>query len=42
MKLNIKLPHSTWHFTPATGVKESGKRYSCAKAKRAARRQINE
>ena len=42
MKLNIKLPLRTWRFNPATGVKESAKRYSRAQAKRTAWRQINE
>tara|TARA_Y100000780_G_scaffold190796_1_gene178606 strand:+ start:262 stop:390 length:129 start_codon:yes stop_codon:yes gene_type:complete len=42
MKMNIKLPRRTWRFNPAARVKQSAKRYTRARAKLTARRQIHE
>ena len=42
MKMNIKLPRSTWRFNPVTRVKQSAKRYIRARAKLAARRQVDD
>jgi hypothetical protein len=42
MKMNIKLPRRTWQFNPATWMKQSVQRYTHARAKLTARRQIHE